>query len=50
MQVIYHIFLPIITGNFNRFSADSDGVTDGLHDGLTDESDDVWMERKFPSN
>ena len=30
------------------FSADGDEVTDRLPDGLTDESDDVQMERIFP--
>ena len=31
------------------FSTDGGEVTDGLPDGLTDESDDVWTERKFPT-
>ena len=48
MQVIYCIFLLILLWNFNRFSADSDGVTDRLPDGSTDESDDGWMERNLP--
>ena len=47
-QVIYHVFLPLLPGNFNRFSADSDRVIDGLPDGSTDESNDVWMEKNFP--
>ena len=40
-------FLPMITGDFDGFSADGDEVTDGLPDGLTDESDDVWKEKEF---
>ena len=40
-------FLPMITGIFNGFSADSDEVMDGLPDGSTDKSDDSQMERKF---
>ena len=47
MQAIYHIFLPIITGIFDGFSTDADEVTDGLPDGSTDKSDDVWTERSF---
>ena len=47
MQVIYGMFLSMITRNFDRFSADSDKVMDGLPDGLTDESDDVWTERNY---
>ena len=31
------------------FSCDGDGVSDGLPHGLTDESDDVQMERNFPT-
>ena len=46
--VIYHVLLLIILGTFDRFSADSDEVMDGLLDGSTDESIDVWMERGFP--
>ena len=38
MQVIYAVFLPLLPGIFNGFSADGDGVTDGLPDGSTDES------------
>ena len=38
MKGFYHVFLPIITEEFNGFSADGDGVDDGLADGLTDES------------
>ena len=38
----------MITVDFYGFSADGDGVTDGLPDGSTDKSDDVWMEGKFP--
>ena len=30
------------------FSADGDGVTDGLPDGLTDESNDVWTVMNVP--
>ena len=30
------------------FSADSDRVMDGLPHGLTDKSNDVWVERNFP--
>ena len=48
MQVIYHGFLPMIKGNIDGFSADGDKVMDGLPDGSTDESDDVWMEGNFP--
>ena len=48
MQVIYHVFLPTITGDFYGFSADGDGVMDGLPDGLTDKSVDIQMERSFP--
>ena len=44
MQVIYCVFLPLVLGNFDRFSADGDRVNDGLPDGSTDEYDDVWME------
>ena len=33
---------------FLQVSADGDGVTDRLPDGLTDKSDDVQMERNFP--
>ena len=47
MQVIYCIFLPIITGKFNRFSAGA-RVTDRLPDGSTDKSDEVQMEGNFP--
>ena len=47
MQVIYCIFSPLLLGNFNRFSAESGKVTDGLPDGSTDEYHDVWMERNF---
>ena len=39
------ICLPV---NFNRFSADSDVVDDGLSDAMADESDDVWMEGNYP--
>ena len=48
MQVIYSIFLPMTTGEFQHVLADSNRVTDRLSDGLTDESDDIWMERNFP--
>ena len=41
------LFLPMITGNFDGFSADRDGVTDRLPDGLTDKSDEVQTERNF---
>ena len=44
----YHIFPARLLGNFDGFSADSDGVMDRLLDGLTDESDDVQTERNFP--
>ena len=37
-------------GNFDWFSADSDGVTDSLTDGLTDKSNDVWTEGNFLMN
>ena len=47
VQVIYCIFLPLLLGNFDGFSAPIDGVTDGLPDRST-ESNDVWTERKFP--
>ena len=40
-------FSALLPKNFNGFSADGDKVTDGVPDGLTDESDDVWMERNF---
>ena len=39
------MFLP---GNFDGFSADSNEVMDGLTDGSTDESIDVWTEGSFP--
>ena len=42
------LFSPLLLGTFNGCSADGDDVMDGLHDGLTDESDDVQMDRKFP--
>ena len=32
----------------DRLAADSDKMTDGLTNGSTDESDDVWTERSFP--
>ena len=47
VQVIYCI-PPLLLGNFDRLSADGDGVTDGLLGGLTDESDDVQTERNAP--
>ena len=43
----YHIFPARLLGNFDGFSADSDGVMDRLLDGLTDESDDVQTEGIF---
>ena len=42
------IFPPLLPENFNVFSADGDEVTDRLPDGLTDESNDVWIKRNFP--
>ena len=48
MQVIYHVFSPLLLGNFDGFSADGDGMIDRLPDGSTDESDDVQTERNFP--
>ena len=48
MQVISHVFLPIITRTFDGFAADGDEVLDRLPDGSTDESNDVQMERSFP--
>ena len=48
LLVIYGDFLPLLPGIFNGFSADGDGVTDGLPDGSTDESNDVHMEGNFP--
>ena len=41
-------FSPIITKEFNRFSTGGEGVDDGHPDGLTDGSNDVWMEGSFP--
>ena len=41
-------FSPLLPGNFNGFPADGDRVIDVLPDGLTDESNDVWMEGNFP--
>ena len=40
-------FSPMITRDFNGFSADGDRVTDRLPDRLTDESNDVQMEGNF---
>ena len=48
MQVINHIFSPLLLGNFDGLSADGDGATDRLPDGSTDKSDDVWMEGNSP--
>ena len=48
MQIIYCIFLPIVLGIFDGFSADGDGVTDRLPDGSTDKSNEVHMEGNFP--
>ena len=42
------IFSPLLPENLNVFSADGDEVTDRLPDGLTDESNDVWIKRNFP--
>ena len=47
VQVLNCMFLPMITNDFDRFSAHGDKVTDGLPDGSTDKSDDVQMERNF---
>ena len=41
-------FSPIIPRDFDQFSADSDGVDDRLPDGLTDESNDAWINRSLP--
>ena len=46
--VIYHLFLPVLPGIFDGFSADSDEVMDGLPDRLSDKSIDVQMEMSFP--
>ena len=48
MQGFSLYFSLLIPGNFDGFSADSDGVDDVLPDGLTDESDDVQTEGTFP--
>ena len=48
VQVIYCIFSPCSLGNLDRFSADSDRVTDGLPDRSTDKSNDVSIEGIFP--
>ena len=48
MQVIYHVFLPIVTRVFDGFSADGDSVIDGLPDGSTDESNYVQMAGNLP--
>ena len=50
MQVIFCIFSPRLLGNFYRCSANGDGVTDGLPDGLIEATDDTWTERNFPRN
>ena len=50
VQIIYHIFSPLLTGIFNEFSADGNAMTDILSDGLTDESNDVQTEGNFPRN
>ena len=41
-------FSPLLLGNFDRFSAYGDRVTDALPDELTVGSDDVWMEVNLP--
>ena len=41
-------FSPLFLGIFDRFLADGDEVMDGLADGSTEESNDIWMERSFP--
>ena len=38
---------PLLAGNFDRVSADGDGVDSVLFDGTTDESDDMGMDRIF---
>ena len=38
----------LLLGNFDRFSTDIDKLTDGLPDGSTDKSNNVWMDRNFP--
>ena len=48
MQAIQHVFLPINTGHFDGFAADSDEGMGRLPNGLTDKSIDVQMERIFP--
>ena len=47
-QEIDCVVSPLLLGIFARFSADSDGVNNGLPDGSTDESNDVWMEGDIP--
>ena len=42
--MIYHVFLPMIAREFQWVLK----VTDRVPDGLTDESNDKWMERNFP--
>ena len=42
----YHIFVPIITREFQWFSGNGDEVSDGLPDGSTDELTGFYQQLK----